>query len=129
VLYVAALALVVPRYGIVGAAWVTAALMIAVRGIYTPWLVARALDYSWFSYMAGIYLRPLVAGIPAVALAWALKSTLLPGNTWPQLIAAGCLSGLTYAAVAFLVCVAPNHRRMFLSRIPVLGPRLIPRRA
>jgi O-antigen/teichoic acid export membrane protein len=129
VLYVAALAFVVPRYGIVGAAWATAALMIAGRGIYTPWLVAQALDYSWFSYMNGIYVRPLLAGIPALALEWALKSSVLPGKTWPELVAAGCISGLVYAAVAFFVCVAPNHRQIFLSRIPVLGPRLIPHRA
>jgi len=129
VLYVAALAFVVPRYGIVGAAWATAAMMIAVRGIYTPWLVAQALRYSWVLYMAGIYVRPLLAGIPALALEWALKSSVLPGTTWPQLIAAGSISALVYASVAFFVCVAPNHRQMFLSRIPLLGPRLIPRRA
>jgi len=129
VAYVAALAFVVPRYGVVGAAWTTAALMIAVRGIYTPWLVSRALDYSWLSYMAGIYVRPLLAAMPAAALTWALKSSWLPGRTWPELIAAGCIGSLVYVAVAFFVCVAPRHRGMFLSRIPVLGPRLIPRRA
>jgi O-antigen/teichoic acid export membrane protein len=129
VLYVAALALVVPRFGIVGAAWATAGMMIAVRGIYTPWLVARALDYSWFQYMAGIYARPLLAAVPAVALAWGLKSSVLPGKTWPELVAAGCISGFVYAAVAFFACVAAHHRELILARIPVVGPRLIPRRA
>ena len=126
VLFVSALAFVVPRFGVVGAAWTTAVLMIAVRGIYTPWLVAQALDYSWFSYMAGIYVRPLLAAIPALALAWALKSTVLPGTTWLELIAAGCISSLLYASMALLACVAPHHRQMVLSRIPVLGPLLNP---
>lgn len=129
VLYVAALAFVVPRFGIVGAAWTTAAMMIAVRGLYTPWLVAQALDYSWLSYMAGIYVRPLLAAVPATALALVLKSSVLPGKTWLELIAAGCITSLVYASVAFLACLAPNHRHMILLRIPLLGPHLIPRRA
>ena len=129
VLYVAALAFVAPRYGIVGAAWTTAALMISVRGIYTPWLVSRALKYPLVSYMSGIYVRPLLTGLPALALAWALKTSWLPGRSWAELGAAGCLSSLVYLGIAFYACVAPNHREMFLLRIPVLGPHLIPRRA
>jgi O-antigen/teichoic acid export membrane protein len=122
VLYVAALVWVVPRYGIVGAAWVSATLMIAVRGIYTPLLVSRALDYSFLAYMRRIYVRPLLAGVPALALAWALRATWLPGETWFQLAAAGCLTSLAYCAVALYFCVTPAHRSLLLSRVPVIGP-------
>ncbi|HTS62464.1 MAG TPA: oligosaccharide flippase family protein [Candidatus Acidoferrales bacterium] len=127
--YIGALAVVVPRYGIVGAAWVSAILMIAVRGIYTPWLVSRALDTPFVSYMRGIYVRPLLAGVPVLALGWALKKSLLPGQTWPELIAAGTITGGCYAAIAAFACIAPQHRALFFSRIPVLGPRLVPNRA
>ena len=122
VLYVAGLVWVVPRYGILGAAWVSAALMIAVRGIYTPWLVSRALDYSFVAYMRRIYVRPLVAGIPATAVAWALHSYGLPGATWFQLVVAGGLTSLAYGAVALFLCVTPSHRSLLLSRLPVIGP-------
>jgi O-antigen/teichoic acid export membrane protein len=127
--YVGGLIYVVPRYGILGAAWLSAALMIAVRGIYTPWLVSRALDTSFIVYMRGIYVRPLLTGIPALALAWLLKHTILPGRTWPELIVAGMATATAYVGLAIFLCVAPHHRALFFSRIPVLGPRLVPDRA
>ena len=122
VLYVLALIWIVPRYGIWGAAWASATLMIAVRGIYTPWLVSRALNYPFLSYMRRIYLRPLLAGVPAAALAWTLRSTWLPGGTWFQLTAAGCLTVLAYGVPAVFFCVKPSHRSMLFSRLPVIGP-------
>lgn len=129
VCYIGALAVVVPRYGIIGAAWVSAIMMIAVRGIYTPWLVSRTLETLFVSYMRGIYVRPLLAGVPVIAIGWALKHTLLPGQTWPELVAAGVVCGAAYLAIAAFTCVAPHHRLLFFSRIPFLGPRLVPNRA
>ena len=121
-LYIAALVWVVPRYGILGAAWTSATLMIAVRGIYTPLLVSRALEYSFLAYMRRIYVRPLIAGVPAVILAWVLRSSWLPGATWLQLVLAGCLTCLAYGAVALFLCITPSHRAMLFSRLPVIGP-------
>lgn len=122
ILYVAALMYVAPHYGILGAAWTSAALMIAVRGVYTPWLVSLALEYSFISYMRGIYVRPLLVGVPVAALVWAFQANWVRGNTWPELILAGSVCALAYSAPALFVCVAPNHRSMVLSR-------LMPRRA
>jgi len=127
--YIGALAVVVPRYGITGAAWVSAVMMLAVRGVYTPWLVSQALETSFVSYMWGIYVRPLLAGVPVVAVGWALKHSFLPGQTWTELIAAGAVCGAIYAAIAVFTCIAPQHRALFFSRIPVLGPRLVANRA
>jgi len=106
----------------------SAALMIAVRGVYTPWLVSRALDSSFLLYMRGIYVRPLLAAVPVWALAWFLKGSWLPGTTLPQLTLAGCICGAGYSAVAFFVCLPPEHRMMILSRLPVVGARLASRR-
>jgi len=127
--YVCGLIYVVPRYGILGAAWTSAVLMIAVRGLYTPWLVARALDTSFIDYMRGIYIRPLLAGVPVVLLAWLMQTTVLPGRTWPELIAAGAICASVYLAIAMFACIEPHHRALFFSRIPILGPRLVPNRA
>jgi hypothetical protein len=123
VCYIGALAWVTPRYGIWGAAWVSAILMIAVRGIYTPWVVSQALETSFVSYMLGIYVRPLLTAIPVVTIGWALKQTVLPGETWPQLIAAGVICAGTYVAIAVFACIEPQHRALFASRIPGLTQR------
>jgi hypothetical protein len=129
VLYLAALSFAVPRYGIWGAAWVSAILMLAVRGIYTPWLVSQALEYSFTSYMAGIYVRPLLVGVPVVALAKLMKQTILPGRTLPELILAGVVCAAAYLLIAIFACIAPNHRELFFSRIPVIGARFAAGRA
>lgn len=120
--YLGTLLWVVPRYGILGAAWSSATFMIAIRGIYTPWLVCRALDYSFFAYMRQIYVRPLAAAVPATALAWGLRASWLPGQTWAQLAAAGCLICLAYAALALFICVTPWHRNLIFSRLALIGP-------
>lgn len=129
IVYVAALAVVIPRYGIWGAAWTQAILMIAVRGVYTPWLVSRALECSFFDYMSGIYIRPLLTAVPALALAWGLQLTILPGHSWPELIAAAALTAGCYLSVAMFVCIAPHHRALFVGRIPMLGRRFATNRA
>jgi O-antigen/teichoic acid export membrane protein len=129
VFYIAALSWAVPRYGIWGAAWVSAISMIAVRGIYTPWLVSRALDYSFLSYMSGIYVRPLLVGIPVVALAKLLKQTVLPGRNMPELILAAMICAGAYLLIAVFACIAPSHRVLFFSRIPVIGARFAASRA
>lgn len=129
IFYIAALVWAVPRYGIWGAAWVSAISMLLVRGIYTPWLVSRALDYSFFSYMSGIYVRPLLVGVPVVALAKLLKQIVLPGNTLPELILAGAICAAAYLLIAIFACIAPNHRSLFFSRIPVIGARFAAGRA
>ena len=129
VAYLAVLAWVVPRYGILGAAWAQAILMILVRGLCTPWLVSRALACSFPAYMSGIYIRPLLAAVPALALAVALKLTILPGNNLQELIMAGILTAGAYLSVATFACIAPHHRALFAGRIPVLGRRFAANRA
>jgi hypothetical protein len=64
-----------------------------------------------------------LVGLPVVALAGFLKATVLPGGTMPQLIAAGGICAAAYMLIAVFVCIAPNHRTLFLSRIPILGAR------
>jgi O-antigen/teichoic acid export membrane protein len=127
--YLGSLIWVVPRYGIWGAAWATAGLMILVRGLYTPWLVSQALECSFTRYMAGIYIRPLLTAIPAIVLAFGLKRTILPGRSWPELIAAAALTAGIYMAVAMFACIAPHHRALFVGRIPLLGRHLVPKSA
>ena len=78
-LMVAGFFVAVPRYGLLGGAWVAACLMIVNRGFFTPWTVCHFLKFSFFEYMRSIYLRPTLTLIPVVALGLWLKNSWLPG--------------------------------------------------
>jgi len=123
---VAGMILVIPRYGIMGAALVSSGLMLAVRGVYTPWLVSRHLEFSFFEYMRRIYTRPILTAIPIGLVAWLVKVRWLAGRTWFDLIAATLLIGVSYAALALFTCIEREHRGLLLARIPFVGERLAP---
>ncbi len=108
---------VVPQRGIVGAAWVAAAAMIANRGLFAPWLICREIDIPWAYYMRMIYVAPLLSAIPPAALSILLARTLLPGDTWPQLAVHGILICLVYAGAAWMLCVEREHKTAMLSWI------------
>ncbi len=124
VLNVAGMVLVIPRYGILGAAVVSSGLMLLVRGIYTPLLVCRSLDFSFFGYLRRIYVRPIATGVPVFALAWIMKTNWIPGRTWLELVGMAALIGLLYGALALFTCIEREHRGLLLSHIPFVGARL-----
>lgn len=109
-LFFAGLWWAVPRYGIVGAAWVSSILIVANRALVLAGLISRAVNYSLWKYLAGIYVRPIAVAIPVtVAAAW-MKRHWIPGTSWIQLIAAGSLIAFVYYAGAYFVCIEPQHR-------------------
>jgi hypothetical protein len=103
---------------------VASSLMLLVRGIYTPLVVSRSLNFSFLEYMRRIYVRPILTGIPVASMAWALKMRVLPGRTWFDLFAATALIGLTYSTLALFTCIEREHRSLLLSRLPFVGERL-----
>jgi O-antigen/teichoic acid export membrane protein len=109
---VAALAWVLPHYGIQGGAWAVAALMIVSRGLATPWVLCERLHFSYFRYMAEIYWRPLLGGIPLAALMWVLKNTALPGATWFEVFGALAVTHAAYYGVCYFTCLSEEHRRL-----------------
>jgi len=123
VLNVAGVALAIPRFGILGAVCVSGCLMVLVRGLYTPYLLCRALNYPLGSYLRAIYLRPALTAAPLLALAYLWKHWL-PGHTWAELIAAGSALSMLYAVVGFFTCVERDHRAMVAGSIPLVGNRL-----
>jgi O-antigen/teichoic acid export membrane protein len=102
--------LVVPRFELLGAAWITAALMILNRGLFLPWILCRALGTGWTRFMGQVLIRPLAGLAPALAAGWVLRR-VLPGETWGQLLAAGVLLASLYGAIAFRVALEPEHRQ------------------
>jgi hypothetical protein len=105
VLSLAALIAVIPWYGILGAAWVSACLMVANRGLVTPVLLRRALEMKWTRYIGSAYLPALGAAAPVLALAHLLKRTILPGTIVWQLLAACAVIEAAYLGSALLFCV------------------------
>jgi O-antigen/teichoic acid export membrane protein len=107
---IAALLLVLPRYGILGGAMALAVMMIAVRGMYVPMLVCRTLKFPFHKYMASIYGRPLAIALAVWALLAWLKAEVWPGDTWLDLMAASLVCGITFLGIAFFLAVEPEHR-------------------
>jgi O-antigen/teichoic acid export membrane protein len=115
-LNVTGMLIVIPHYGIFGAACVSSALMLLIRGVYTPLLVCKSLDASLTEYMREIYLRPVLTAIP-VAAAGVLLKRYVTGQGWAELILAGSLIAGIYLGLALFTCVDTGHRRMLFGWI------------
>jgi hypothetical protein len=115
---------VIPRWGILGAAWTSSILMVLNRGIFAPFLVSKTLSLGFANYMGTIYIRPLAAAVPVIAFAWMARATLLPGFNWLQIFGAGALTGIFYYALAYLICLDRDDRSLLRTWLrSQTGPR------
>jgi O-antigen/teichoic acid export membrane protein len=106
------LIIVLPRLGLLGAAWLTNILMALNRGLISCLLLCRELHISFWRYAARIYTRPGLLGAAGFVLLVFLKRTVLPGKSWRDLILAALALGMPYAAAAFVLCVSPEHQQL-----------------
>jgi O-antigen/teichoic acid export membrane protein len=109
--------LVLPRYGIAGAAWVTAILMVLNRGLFTSWLFCRGVNRGMAAYLQGVYLRPTLAAIPVFSGAWWVKIHWIAGKNWIEVLAGMGLVAAFYYLTAFFFCLEGEHRSMLCERI------------
>lgn len=116
-LLVGGLMVVIPAYGITGAAWLSAVLMIASRAIATPLILCRRLSFSFATYMLAIYMRPLLTAVPVyvLALLWAAQGWV--GPSWPKLFLAAAGIASVYYALAYFTCLDRGHRELLRSWI------------
>ena len=110
VLSTVALYVAIPRYGLAGAAWVTAVFMVVNRGLVTSWLFCRGVNRSFGVYLRDVYLGPTVSAIPIFLGVWWIKIHWLPGRNWTQVLAGLALVTAAYYLVAFFVCVNKEHQ-------------------
>jgi len=118
------LALVLPHYGLMGAAWTVGVLSVMNRGMFVAWLTCRALHESFLGFVSGIYLRPILTCLPVLALLYAVKAAGIQGTTWPQLISLAVLTGTLYYALSFFTCVTREHRGVLLDWLAKHAPPL-----
>ena len=106
------LLIAIPRWGIVGAAWTSASLMILNRGLVASWLVAQIVAVPFSSYMRSVYGGPLLTMVPVLVLSLWLRSGAFRGGGPVQIFAAVFVAALTYYTLAFLLLVERNHRAL-----------------
>ena len=108
---------VLPKYGIFGAAAVSSALMIAVRGLFTPWLISNVLEIPMLSYLSGIYTHALLAAIPVWLLGYWMRKSFIDGRGWSELILAAGIIGAVYYTLAFFFCLEAEHKEKLVGLV------------
>jgi hypothetical protein len=104
--------LVLPGYGILGAAVVTSALMLISRGIVTPWLLCRHLHFPFGEYMIRILAKPILVSAPLWAALFGLRRLGVTGRSVPELAFLGAAITGVYFTACYFTCVAPEHKRL-----------------
>ena len=117
ILTVAGIAIMLPRYGLAGAAWVITCLMTLNRTIVVCFLLSRELKINPLTYALQIYTRPGILAAGMVAFFWAMKRGGLRGGTWLELIGVGGIAGLVYVGLAVFVVFTPYHREQILRKL------------
>jgi O-antigen/teichoic acid export membrane protein len=111
-LNIVATILVLPSYGIIGAAAVTSLLMLIARGIVTPWLLCHHLHLSFGRYMFGVLARPILVSAPLWAALVGLRRAGITGRSVPELAVLCIGTTALYFAGCYFTCVAPEHKRL-----------------
>ena len=101
--------LVLPKYGILGAALITSGLMFVSRGVITPFLLCHHLKVSFRGYMTRVLAKPLATSTPFwVALIAFRRTGIVHGL--PALLSVGAAATTLYLACCYFICVAPEHK-------------------
>jgi O-antigen/teichoic acid export membrane protein len=122
VLNVALLWWMVPRYGLRGAVWTSAVLLVLNRGLWLPWVLCRVLGIGWLGFLREIWLRPAAALAPVLGLGLWLRS-VWSGERWVEVILAGGLLSVLYAALAAALVLVPEHRAYALGWVRRISGR------
>jgi O-antigen/teichoic acid export membrane protein len=112
------------RGDLFSAALASSIVMVFNRGLLTPYLLCRQLDYPTGKYIMRIAGPPLAAGLAVAAAMWACRLTWLPGNSLSQIALAGMLSSVGFLLLAGRFGVLPGDRAGVLSLVRKRAPYL-----
>jgi O-antigen/teichoic acid export membrane protein len=115
ILSVAGTVLVLPRYGILGTAIVTSALMVIFRGTVTPWLLCRRLQISFFTFMWRIFAKPILVSLPVWAVLFGLREAGITGHSLVNLLLVAFFTGVSYYTACYFTCISPEHKLLVRS--------------
>jgi O-antigen/teichoic acid export membrane protein len=117
VLCLGGLLYVVPHYGILGAAYLTAVLMALSRGVFVPYAVSRHLRVSYWRYMWGIYGRALAIITPVALAFWMVNRALGEPSTWTVVLGSAAAMFVCYYSLILWLGILPEHRATILAEI------------
>jgi O-antigen/teichoic acid export membrane protein len=117
ILSVAGLWYVVPRYGILHAAYVTSGLMIVSRGMVVPYAVSRYLGIPYKRYMGSIYGRAIVFIAPVSILVWLVNRAIGEPASWSVVLCGGAAMAACYYSLVLWRGIEPQHRTMMLASL------------
>ena len=128
------MAFILPSYGILGVAWVAAIFGIVNRGLVTPYLLSRTLNFSLPHYLRGIYLTPTIVAVPVVGYAYWMKTQWGVGRNWFELLLTLGLIALPYYIGCYFAIMESDHRLLLkewirafaVSRLASLREKLKP---
>jgi len=112
----------VQRSDLLSSAAASAIIMILNRGLLTPYLLCRHLNYRMSRYLAEIAGYPLAAGVLTAGALWLCRISWLPGTTLLQLTVAGALGSALFLVGAGRYCVLAEHPVRVLDLIRQKSP-------
>jgi O-antigen/teichoic acid export membrane protein len=116
-LTLAALAVVLPLWGLAGGAVVLAIFMTLNRSLYLSLILCRELSLRPVSFLRSIYTLPLVLAAADVAFLTLLKRLWIPGNSWVELLTAGLLNTALLGAATLWLIAEPGHRQFLFDAV------------
>jgi O-antigen/teichoic acid export membrane protein len=120
ILTVLGMALVLPRYGLLGGAWLANGLMALNRGLIAGLLACRELNMSVGTFAARVYTKPCLVGAAAFLGLMALKHEGLRGQNLREILAAALIMAVPYVAASYFVCVSAEHRALVTRKVRAL---------
>jgi O-antigen/teichoic acid export membrane protein len=123
ILTIISMILVLPRFGLFGAAWLSNGLMALNRCGLACILICRELGVSVWQYALRIYSAPCAIGAFSFALLFWLKRHGLPGHNWQEILEAGGFMIVPYALATYFFCLSAGHRAMVARRIQLFFAR------
>jgi hypothetical protein len=104
------------------AAIACAAAMVANRGVMTPWLLCRHLQYPLSRYFAAVLVPPVGAGLLTAIVIKVCHVTWLPGTTYLHIFVALALTSAVFLLIGGRLCVFPEHHGWVIAVIRNRAP-------
>ena len=103
----------VPWWGLIGAALALTVPPIVVRCVIQPAIVTRIAHFRLGEYVFHTFLRPTLFGMLLTGLLLACRAVLPPADTWTRLVCAGLVGGAIALPVGLLVGIEGHEQARF----------------